>query len=152
VGPVANFTVRTNGLSVEVDGSESEDLNGNGIAEYIWDWGDGSNGTGEMAEHKYNKSGEYEITLRVINKDGQGNRSTQLVVLGKEEDEFNAMILLIPLILAMAAAIIAYLYYWKKKRESQIPQVGIQLQPVTPQETPIEVQPIAPAQVESQPD
>ncbi len=70
MGPVARFTNQTDGFIVNVDASKSYDLNGNGIDHYIWDFGDGTNGTGVTAEHTYNQTGEFEIKLKVVNMDG----------------------------------------------------------------------------------
>ncbi|UCE37782.1 MAG: PKD domain-containing protein [Thermoplasmata archaeon] len=115
MGPIANFTYETKGLKVFVDGSESIDLNGKGIDEYIWDFGDGTNGTGETAEHEYNKSGEYEVTLRVINKDGLGNKTSQDVVVEKRRTEFNPLLILLILVLILGVAALAYLFLIRNK-------------------------------------
>lgn len=150
-GPIANFTVDVRGMKVIVDASESEDLNGNGIAEYNWNWGDGTNGTGDWATHKYNKTGTYEITLQVINKDGQGNRTSMTVEIKKTESVFNASIFLIPLIMAMVVAVLAYYFYRKRSKESRIPPVGVQPMPGPPVPQPQQVvQAHTPAQVETQ--
>lgn len=148
-GPIANFTVDKKGMKVIVDGSESIDLNGNGISEYNWDFGDGTNGTGDIAEHTYNKTGIYNITLQVINEDGQGNRSFANVEIMKKEDKFNAMVLIIPLILAMAVAVLVYYFYTKKRKEFKESYVGVQPLPVTDQ-VPVEVQAQTIVQTETQ--
>jgi PKD repeat protein len=138
-GPIANFTVEKKGMKVIVDGTGSTDLNGNGISEYNWDFGDGTNGTGDIVEHTYNKTGIYNITLQVINEDGQGNRSFANVEILKKEEEFNAMILIIPLILAMAVAVLAYYFYTRKRKEFKDSYAGVQPLPVT-DSAPVEVQ------------
>ena len=50
--PVPSFTVTTDGLTVSVDASASEDPDGT-IVDYIWDWGDGTSDSGETATHTY---------------------------------------------------------------------------------------------------
>jgi hypothetical protein len=114
-GPIANFTVKKNGMKVEVDGSESEDLNGKGISEYYWDWGDGTNGTGELADHKYNKTGRYKITLQVINEDGQGNRTSKWVNIEGGGLDIAASFLLIPLIIFMMVVVLVYFFIIRKR-------------------------------------
>jgi PKD repeat protein len=138
-GPIANFTVEKMGMKVMVDGTGSIDLNGKGIVEYNWDFGDGTNGTGDILEHTYNKTGTYNITLQVINEDGQGNRSFANVEIVKREGDFNAMVLIIPLILAMAVAVLVYYFYTKKRKEFKESYVGVEPLPA-PDQVPVEVQ------------
>lgn len=52
IPPVASFTVYVNGSTVYVDASSSYDPDGV-IVSYYWDWGDGTDGIGETAEHTY---------------------------------------------------------------------------------------------------
>jgi PKD repeat protein len=139
MGPIANFTVEKMGMKVMVDGTGSIDLNGKGIVEYNWDFGDGTNGTGDILEHTYNKTGTYNITLQVINEDGQGNRSFANVEIVKREGDFNAMVLIIPLILAMAVAVLVYYFYTKKRKEFKESYVGVEPLPA-PDQVPVEVQ------------
>ena len=46
------------------DGTGSQDLVGNGLV-YEWDFGDGTEGTGALATHSYDRPGTYEATLTV---------------------------------------------------------------------------------------
>ena len=69
VGPVANFTYRTDGKTVYVDGSRSYDMSGEGLSNFEWTWGDDNNDTGLASlDHIYKKGGKYNITLKVTNK------------------------------------------------------------------------------------
>jgi PKD repeat protein len=149
-GPIANFSLEKKGMKVMVDATESIDLNGNGIVEYNWDWGDGTNGTGDITEHKYNKTGTYNITLQVINQDGQGNRTSMEVVFTEKSKEFDASILILPLILAMSVAVVAYFFFKRKSRKSKVAMVGVEPIPVGTSQGPVEVQAQAPAQTEPQ--
>jgi hypothetical protein len=108
MGPIANFTNETHGLEVTFDGSSSIDLNGNGIAEYLWDFGDGTNGTGEVTDHRYNKTGDYYVTLRVINEDGLANSTTSTVTLSIKKEGFNAFVILLVLLLILTVAAVVY--------------------------------------------
>jgi hypothetical protein len=149
-GPIANFSLEKKGMKITVDATESIDLNGNGIVEYNWDWGDGTNGTGDITEHKYNKTGTYNVTLQVINEDGQGNRTYMEVTIMEKPREFNASILILPLILAMTIAGIAYFFYKRKSREPKSAPFGVEPITVEPSEAPVEVQATAPTQTDSQ--
>jgi PKD repeat protein len=48
--PTASFVYAVSGLTVNVDASIST---GNGIVSYVWDWGDGTSGSGMTASHTY---------------------------------------------------------------------------------------------------
>jgi PKD repeat protein len=66
--PVANAGGPYNihvGQSLTFDGSNSNDPDGDPI-EYLWDFGDGSTGSGVAPEHSYSASGTYSVTLTVI--------------------------------------------------------------------------------------
>jgi PKD repeat protein len=134
VGPVANFTYEKRYLKVEVDASESTDLSGGGIAEYIWDWGDGSNGTGEIAEHTYNKSGDYEIKLKVINEDDMRASAYETVsVVGKGEDANYTMFFVVVLLIVLAVAVYVYFFTKQKKKTVEVEPIPQNVVPEVPQ-------------------
>ncbi len=61
------------------DGSGSRDSDGE-IIEYIWDFGDGSTGTGATPVHIYTEAGEYTATLTVKDDDGAVSSTVQTTV------------------------------------------------------------------------
>ncbi|MEH6558600.1 MAG: S8 family serine peptidase [Oceanicoccus sp.] len=67
--PTASFTTAIDtsidSLTVTFDGSRSVDGDGS-IREFLWDYGDGSNGTGMTSSHRYSTAGSYSITLTTI--------------------------------------------------------------------------------------
>ncbi|MDO8121479.1 PKD domain-containing protein, partial [Isoptericola sp. b490] len=67
--PQAAFTATPAGLSVSVDGSGSSDPEG-GALSYVWDFGDGSTGSGATASHTYAADGTYTISLTVTDPGG----------------------------------------------------------------------------------
>lgn len=68
--PVAAFEAATDGLRVEVDGSNSSDAEG-ALRNWVWHWGDGTpTGSGVHARHTYRRAGAYVIELYV--EDGGG--------------------------------------------------------------------------------
>jgi DNA-binding beta-propeller fold protein YncE len=70
--PTSLFTSSVNGLTVSFDGSGSSSPVG-GIKEYIWNFGDGTDPvttTGPTVSHTYARSGEYTVSLTVVNDAG----------------------------------------------------------------------------------
>jgi len=71
--PVAAFiesaTTVSTGTTIYFDASESYDPDGV-IVSYFWDFGDGTNATGVVADHAYTDDGNYVVTLIVTDDDG----------------------------------------------------------------------------------
>jgi PKD repeat protein len=76
--PAASFTASTSGLTVAVNGSGSTDPDGT-IAQYAWNFGDGSTGTGATTSHTYTSAGTYTVSLTVTDNLGATNTTTQQV-------------------------------------------------------------------------
>jgi len=81
LGPVANFTVKRDDLTVKANGYHSWDWNGRRIINYTWDWGDNSTSSGEdgNATHSYAAEGSYLITLTIQNEDGLYDTTSMMV-------------------------------------------------------------------------
>jgi PKD repeat protein len=82
VFPSSSFTestkkVLTNEI-VYFNASDSYDPDGN-IIDYFWDFGDGTNATGQVVTHAYNAEGNFTITLTIIDDDGSSSNSTTVV-------------------------------------------------------------------------
>jgi len=82
--PVAafSFTPDTYGRpivdeDITFDASASYDPDGGSIVSYVWDFGDGSNGTAVITTHAYNESTtlltSYNVTLLITDDDGENN-------------------------------------------------------------------------------
>ena len=73
IDPTASFTVDVSTgealLTVNFDASTSADIDGS-ISAYNWDFGDGTTGTGVVAEHTYTVNGAYLVNLTVTDNDG----------------------------------------------------------------------------------
>jgi len=71
--PIAVFTESADtvfiGQTISFNASDSYDVDGS-IVEYFWDFGDGFNITGVVAEHTYEINGTYTVTLTVTDDDG----------------------------------------------------------------------------------
>lgn len=76
--PVAAFTAGTDRLKVTVDAGSSTDPE-NAIVGYAWTFGDGSTGTGEVAQHTYAGPGSYQVTLTVTDHEGLTDSETRTV-------------------------------------------------------------------------
>lgn len=73
--PTAAFGNSVDGLDASFDASGSIDQDGQ-IASYAWEFGDGSEASGELATHRYTKSGTYQVTLTVTDNGGATAQAT----------------------------------------------------------------------------
>ncbi len=76
--PVAAFTSTTADLKASVDANGSTDADGT-IASYVWDFGDGSSGTGKTSTRTYLAAGTYQVKLTVTDNAGASTSVTQPV-------------------------------------------------------------------------
>ena len=68
---------------VRFDGSTSTAGLGAVITSYVWDFGDGTSGTGVTATHQYDAAGNYLVRLTVTDSNGVSNQSAaQTVTVG----------------------------------------------------------------------
>jgi chitodextrinase len=80
--PTASFTADPASgkapLRVSFNGTYSNDPDGT-IDSYIWDFGDGSTGSGETTSHEYTSAGTYTVTLTVTDNDGATDTTTATI-------------------------------------------------------------------------
>ncbi|MFC2046479.1 PKD domain-containing protein [Chloroflexota bacterium] len=62
------------GQGLTFDGSQSRP-GSSPIVSYLWDFGDGTTGSGIVVIHLYSTAGAYQVTLMVTGEDGLGNAS-----------------------------------------------------------------------------
>ena len=67
----------TTGASVVLNGTDSFDVDGR-IVNYSWQ-GQGWRATGDTVQHRFDRPGEYDVTLRVIDDDGAVARTTSAI-------------------------------------------------------------------------
>lgn len=85
--PVAEFTYTVEGLTCNLDGSDSYDPDGTIVA-YEWDFGDETPGAaGKTCSHTYAEAGIYTVTLVVEDNDGERRYTTHRVPVGTEGEE-----------------------------------------------------------------
>ncbi len=82
--PIAVANYQLSNLTVQFDGSGSFDIDNDPLT-YVWDFGDGSSGSGVVSEHVYGEGGAYVATLYVYDDEGEWN-SVPVVVFLSEED------------------------------------------------------------------
>jgi len=94
--PVASFTATpTSGtapLLVAFDASASSDADVDDILSFSWDFGDGSNGTGETPNHTYSTPGEYTVTLTVSDGEDSATATTTITVTGPNQPPVAAFV------------------------------------------------------------
>jgi len=76
--PTSSFTFAADNLDVEFDGTAATDSDGT-IAAYAWDLGDGGTSTAASPDHRYAKSGSYQVRLTVTDDDGDSDSVTRTV-------------------------------------------------------------------------
>ena len=79
VAPVARVGHQCSLLECSFDGAASADPDGS-IASFMWDFGDGSTGSGDVLTHAYAAPGAYSVTLTVTDNDGAANSQVAEVV------------------------------------------------------------------------
>ncbi len=66
--------------AINIDASNSYDLDGY-IAKYIWDFGDGTTGTGRIVTHSYSAYKPYSVTLTVTDNSGATASATKGILI-----------------------------------------------------------------------
>jgi PKD repeat protein len=59
------------GQVIQFNASTSTAVAGHSIVSYVWNWGDGATGSGQLASHSYTAAGTYTVTLSVVDDAGQ---------------------------------------------------------------------------------
>ncbi|RLF42245.1 MAG: hypothetical protein DRN18_02660, partial [Thermoplasmata archaeon] len=86
--PVAIFSAPDSAVvnqTITLDASQSRDPDGN-IANYTWQFGDGSTAYGVIVTHSYSEPGNYTITLTVIDNDGLSNSTSKQIEIQPDSD------------------------------------------------------------------
>jgi len=128
--PVANaggpYSYYVN-AEINIDGSDSYDDDGS-IVEYLWDFGDGTTGTGKSQTHTYTALGNYSIMLTVTDEHGGASADSTYVTIAQSTNqsgsseglpgfEFEVPFpLVIVFELIFIIAIIALFLFWIKRK------------------------------------
>ena len=81
VAPNAAFSTTVDGFTVSLDASESGDPDGGSIQSYNWDLGDEETETGVQVEHTYATVGDFNVTLTVVDDDGQEASTSETIAI-----------------------------------------------------------------------
>ncbi|MEW6219008.1 MAG: PKD domain-containing protein [Thermodesulfobacteriota bacterium] len=81
----ASFRLDTASLLVRFDGSASQDPDGQ-IVQHRWQFGDGAQGNGALAEHAYGIAGQYQVRLAVTDNSGASGDATLAVTVSPPAD------------------------------------------------------------------
>lgn len=92
-----------------VAGSTSTD-----VANYVWDFGDGTSGTGKNVTHTYAAAGDYTATLTITDQAGNANTDT-LAVKISGSDNVSLIIGVVAVVAVAIAAIGAFMFTKKHK-------------------------------------
>ncbi len=76
--PIVDVSYVQDGLNVNFDASASNDTDGT-IQDFIWDFGDGTQGKGEQIQHTYSSEDDFSVTVTAID-DANGITLYQLSV------------------------------------------------------------------------
>jgi hypothetical protein len=105
------------GQNMTFDASKSVDYGR--IVSYDWSFGDGTNGTGAVVSHLYNKKGTYQVNLNVTNNEGRSNSRT-LTVTVEGPPEYIAFPLKVFLVGALVLLILMFAVLLTKRRGRRI--------------------------------
>jgi hypothetical protein len=109
------------GQNVTFDASRSVDVGF--IVSYEWSFGDGTNGTGPVVSHSYDKGGTYQVTLNVTNDEAISSLKTFTITVGSPLVD---ILLLSKVLLAsmLAALILIFAFLLRKRRTRHPPSSG----------------------------
>jgi PKD repeat protein len=86
--PIASFTSMCNGLACTFDATASHDPDGS-IVSFTWDFGDGTELTGQSSRHSYSQQGVYVVALTVLDDGGaQATETRDITVTDPNGDAF----------------------------------------------------------------
>ena len=84
-----------------------------GISEFSWSFGDGATGNGREVSHSYAETGEYTITLTVVDLAGKSSSDTLRVTVVEPPLALTWWILILGL--AAGGTLLASLFFWKSR-------------------------------------
>jgi PKD repeat protein len=111
---LVNRTAIQKGDAVSFDGTRSTD--NVGIAQYRWNFDDGTQATGDKVEHKFRKAGKFNVSLVVT--DAQGHSDSRSVLINVREPQtaqVNTMALAAIVIVVFIAGIVSVYAYRRLK-------------------------------------
>jgi hypothetical protein len=109
------------GQSATFDASKSVDVGF--IVSYEWSFGDGTNGTGAVVSHLYDKEGTYHVELNVTNNEGVSSLKTFTISV-QSSLEYILLLLKVILVAMLVALISIFAFLLRKRKASHPPSDG----------------------------
>ncbi len=76
-----------------LESQSSQEANGLSPAvQYLWDFGDGTRGTGMTMQHTFDAAGTYLVTLTLIDNDGQQTTVTRRITVAKSRKNYTFLL------------------------------------------------------------
>jgi hypothetical protein len=106
------------GQNVTFDASKSVDVGR--IVSYQWSFGDGTNATGPIVSHLYDKGGTYQVSLNVTNDKGISSLKTFTITVGSPLGD---ILLLAKVLLTtmLVGLILVFAFLLRKRRTTRPP-------------------------------
>jgi PKD repeat protein len=82
VTPLFTVTTGADGEVTLFDARQSTSTTGT-LVQWLWNFGDGSTGSGEVVQHTFRSAGTFSVTLTAIDSIGASNSTTQTVTIGQ---------------------------------------------------------------------
>ena len=103
------------GQNVTFDASQSQDIGR--IVSYEWDFGDGTNGSGSVVVHSYNREGTYNVQLNLTNNQGLSSLDSLTIVVSSPLDLLVLFLRIFLIVMVIAlVSIFAFLLRRRKTR------------------------------------
>jgi len=80
---VAIYSYSIDNMKLSLNASRSYDWD-NTITDYVWDFGDGSNGTGILVNHTYTEDGTRVVILNITNNEGVYDTFSRYIFIGND--------------------------------------------------------------------
>jgi PKD repeat protein len=106
------------GQNVTFDASKSVDVGR--IVSYEWSFGDGTNATGSVVSHLYDKGGMYQVKLNITNDEGISSLKTFTITVGSPPGDI--LLLAKVFLTTMLVALILIFAFLLRKRRTTRPQ------------------------------
>ncbi len=101
-------------LKLNFDGSSSFDPDGQ-IVDYLWDFGDGTTGSGVIINHQYSSEGTYDVILTVTDDEGLSTKVLNTIIVGSAKSSVPIFSPLVMIIFVLMVSLIAIVQIRKKR-------------------------------------
>jgi hypothetical protein len=91
------------------------------IISYEWSFGDGTNGTGDVVSHSYNKEGTYQVALNVTDSNGLSSSETLTITVGTVP-QYIPLVVKVLLVTALGLLILMFAVLVMSRRKESAPK------------------------------